>query len=140
MGKNYWSFETFRDGLGTVWKEYQIIAMRHMWNVGDEGAGSGKTWEATNLVLKEKEQSISRASIIFFLNAMVDEGVLKYVERTGKGGHHRIYRPAFSETAFKEYLVKQIISKLIQEFPDATQTVLGKQKVSFFKNLFKLED
>ena len=140
MGKNYWSFETFRDGFRTIWNEYQIIAMRHLWNVGDEGAGSGKTWEATNLVLKEKEQSISRASIIFFLNDMVDEGVLKYVERTGKGGHHRIYRPAFSETAFKEYLVKQIISKLIQEFPDATQTVLGKQKVSSWKNLFKRED
>jgi len=26
MGKPYWTFETFENGLETVWKEYQIIA------------------------------------------------------------------------------------------------------------------
>ena len=75
MAKNYWSFKTFRDGLETVWKEYQVIVMRYLWALeeGEQGAGSGKVWEATNLVLMRKGKSISRASCIFFLNAMVDE-------------------------------------------------------------------
>ena len=32
----------------------------------------------------------ARASIIFYLNKMVDEGVLGFRDATGKGGHHRM--------------------------------------------------
>jgi len=112
--------------------------MQYLWALEEgEGAGSGKCWEATNLVLKESEKSISRASIIFFLNDMVDEGVLKYVERTGKGGHHRVYSPAFDETGFREYLAGKVISHLMQEFPDETRTVLGKMRQGkSWRNIF----
>jgi len=141
MGKKYWTFKTFETDLETVWKEYQVIVMSYLWKIGEEGAGSGKSWEATNLVLKESGKSISRASIIFFLNQMVDEGVLEYVERTGKGGHHRIYSPAFSETAFKEFLAGKILSHLMQEFPDETKTVLGKMRQGkSWRNIFARED
>lgn len=126
MAKDYWSFQTFKNGYETVWTEYQEIVMRYIWDVGDEGAGSGKSWENTNLVLKERGRSISRASIIFFLNHMVDQGVLKFRDATGKGGHYRIYVPAFDETGFREYLAAKIISKLMLEFPDETKTVLEK--------------
>lgn len=130
MAKKYWTFETFENDLETVWKEYQVIVMRYLWALeeGEQGAGSGKCWEATNLVLKESGKSISRASIIFFLNAMVDEGVLKYVERTGKGGHHRVYSPAFDETGFKEYLVNKIISTLFKVWPKATRKTIEAHK------------
>jgi len=37
--------------------------------------------------------AVSRASVINFLNYMVDEGLLTYTVETGKGGHHRIYSP-----------------------------------------------
>ena len=125
MGKQYWTFETFKNGLETVWTEYQVITMRYLWSIeGEEGAGSGKCWEHVNIVLEKRGRSISRASIIFFLNDMVDQGVLKFVERTGKGGHHRIYSPAFDETGFREYLARHVISKLIQEFPDETKKVI----------------
>jgi len=130
MGKKYWSFETFKGGLETVWKEYQVIVMRYLWALeeGEPGAGSGKCWEATNLVLRKKGKSISRASCIFFLNAMVDEGVLTYVERTGKGGHHRIYTPAFDETGFEEFLVNKIISRLFKVWPKATRKAIESHK------------
>ena len=125
---DYWKFETFRDGLRTVWKEYQVIIMQYLWGLeeGELGAGSGKVWEATNLVLEKRDKSISRASCIFFLDGMVDEGVLKYVERTGKGGHHRIYSPVFDETGFKEFLANKIIGKLMEEFPDETRKAIWK--------------
>ena len=70
---------------------------------------------------KGLEDSISRASIINSLNAMVDNGVLDYVERTGKGGHHRIYSHKYNETQLKEYLVSQVIGKLLEEFPEETR-------------------
>ena len=126
MGKKYWTFETFENGLETVWKEYQVVVMQYLWALeeDEEGAGSGKCWEHTNLVLKESEKSISRASIIFFLNDMVDEGVLKYFERTGKGGHHRVYSPAFDEAGFKEFLAGKIISRLFEVWPEATREAI----------------
>lgn len=129
MGKKYWTFETFENGLETIWKEYQVIVMQYLWSLEEEeGAGSGKCWEATNLMLEKSGKSISRASIIFFLNQMVDEGVLKYVERTGKGGHHRIYTPAFDEPGLKEYIANKIISKLFKVWPEATRKAIEAYK------------
>ncbi|MCK4266029.1 MAG: hypothetical protein KAX31_02040 [Thermoplasmata archaeon] len=125
MGKKYWTFETFKGGLETCWKDYQVVCMRYLWGLDEgEGAGSGKAWIAVNKVLKKRKKSISRASIIFFMNDMVDEGVLKFIERTGKGGHHRVYSPAFDETGFREYLARKIIGKLMLEFPDETKKVI----------------
>ena len=132
MGKKYWTFETFKSGLKTCWKDYQVVLMQYLWGLEEgEGAGSGKAWVAVNKVLKKRNKSISRASIIFFLNDMVDEGVLKFSDATGKGGHHRIYAPLFDETGFNEYLAKKIIGKLMLEFPDETKKVVfGVQKGS----------
>ncbi len=142
MAKKYWTFDTFETGLRTVWKEYQVVVMKYLWELEEgEEAGSGKAWLHTNLVLSDRGKSISRASIIFFLNAMVDEGVLTYVERTGKGGHHRIYSPAFDESGFKEFLAEKIISHLIQEFPDETKKTLDKMRSGrSWRNIFSRED
>ena len=127
MAKKYWTFETFKGGLETCWKDYQVVTMRYLWGLDEgEGAGSGKAWVAVNKVLKKSQKSISRASIIFFMNAMVDEGVLKFIERTGKGGHHRVYSPAFDESGFRDYLATKIIGKLMEEFPDETRQAIWK--------------
>jgi hypothetical protein len=60
---------------------------------------------------------------------MVDEGVLDYDERTGKGGYHRVYRPKLNETAFKQYVAKTVISSLMKDFPAETKEAL-KQVIS----------
>jgi len=39
---------------------------------------------------------------------MREAGVLKGVERTGKGGYHWIYSPAMNEAEFKEFIVKTL--------------------------------
>ncbi len=43
--------------------------------------------------LLDKPEKRSRASVILFLNDMVDEGILEYEEKTGKGRYHRVYYP-----------------------------------------------
>ena len=69
-------------------------------------------------------KTISRASIIFFLNAMCDEGVLDYREETGKGGYHRVYFPMMNEEEFKRHVAKTLTSKLSEMWPDATREAL----------------
>lgn len=116
-------FDPAQRGLRKTLKEYEEIALRYIWEVSDKGAGSGKTWRHVNERLGD-EKSISRASVIFFLNRMVDEGVLGYNDATGKGGHHRIYVPKMDEEGYKKYIVKTLFESVSKDFPDATREVL----------------
>jgi hypothetical protein len=69
-------------------------------------------------------KSISRASIINFLNDMVDEGVLDYVEESGKGGYHRVYSAKLDEVGFKRSLAESFVSSLMKDFPEETKKVI----------------
>ena len=62
-------------------------------------------------------ESKSRASVIFFLNDLVEDGILTYEERTGKGGHHRVYFPNMNKEEFTSYVVGSINEKLATVFP-----------------------
>ena len=110
-------------GLGKVLREYQREALRFMW----KSEGKGLTSRIVHSHVNERlngGKSISRASIINFLNAMVDEGVLDYVEETGKGGFHRVYSAKIDEAGFKRMLAKSFIASLMKDFPDETKKVI----------------
>jgi len=67
---------------------------------------------------------MNRASVINFLNMMVDEGFLKYREATAKGDGKRIYRPspeAQDEETFRRVLTGRIVDKARTELARATQ-------------------
>ncbi len=51
-------------------KEYQVLTMKFLWKRGEEGTPSGLAWVEVNKILLERGTSKSRASIIFFLQAM----------------------------------------------------------------------
>jgi len=116
-------FNPAMSGLRKTLREYEEIALRYIWKVGDEGAGSGKTWIHVNEQLKDGK-SISRASVIFYLNRMVDEGVLGFRDATGKGGHHRIYIPELDERDYKKYIVKTLYKSVAKDFPEATKEAM----------------
>ncbi len=82
--------------------------MQILWET-KEGS-SKEIWDGVNERLKEG--TISRASIINFLNAMVDDGPLAYHEITGKGGHRRIYRAAMTEQQYWTWLMEVVDTKL----------------------------
>ena len=113
------------NGFNAVLKPYQIEAMKYLWASPGEGKSSREVYEAVNDALPDGE-SISRASIINTLNALVDDGVLGFHEITGKGGHRRIYKPAFDESGFKRYIAETVLRKLLHDFPEETKTVLQK--------------
>jgi len=116
-------FDPSQLGLRKTLKEYEKVGLRYIWTQGEKGAGSGKTWEAVKKALGPKK-SISRASVIFFLNRMVDQGVLDYRTATGKGGHHRIYYPLMDERGYRKHLLKTVVESLIRDFPEETKEAL----------------
>ena len=68
-------FYPSRHGLRNALKEYKELALRYVWEIGGEGAGSGLIWKVMNEKLKPGG-SISRAYEILAMNRFVDQGVL----------------------------------------------------------------
>jgi hypothetical protein len=112
------TLDSDKSGLEMFFKDWQVASLRYLWSIQPEGANSRAVCENVNESL---QGSISRASIINYLNDMVDEELLTYTETTGKGGHHRIYRIAFNEQEFKTHIAGRMISKLLREYPETTR-------------------
>ena len=120
-------FDPSATGLYKVFKDYQVEAMRFIWANGDEGVTSRIVHREVNEKLAGGK-SISRASIINFLNDMVDEGFLDYVEESGKGGYHRVYSPRMDEIGFRKALAKSVIDSLMIDFPKETQETIARAR------------
>jgi len=116
-------YDTAESGLRAVLKDYQELVLRAVWAT-PEGLGSKAVWDRVNAELKPN--TISRASVINFLEAMREAGVLKGEERTGKGGYRWIYSPAMDEQQYKQYLAKTIIESLMRDFPKETAEAVKK--------------
>jgi len=116
------TIDTAGEGLAMVLKDYQEEALRFIWENKGQGASSREVWMHVNKALKTR--SISRASIINFLNAMVDEGTLNYTEITGKGGHRRIYSTKLNEAQFKQHVAETVLGNLMRDFPSETKEAM----------------
>jgi hypothetical protein len=105
-GKMNLQMDIAQEGLQMFFKDYQVKALKSLWDL-NEGMSSRDVWEAVG------SNSISRASIINFLNECVEENDLLNVEyTTGKGGHRGIYKPKRDELETKEFLKKSFMEKL----------------------------
>jgi len=58
----------------------------------------------------------SRASVIGFLNKLVDEDILRYNEDTGKGGYHGLYMANMDLRAFWKMCAQNVMTTAIAEF------------------------
>jgi hypothetical protein len=107
-----------KTGLEKVLRDYQIEALKLIWGNTGEGLTSREVYEDVNKNLGGK--SVSRASIINFLNAMCDERVLDFEEETCKGGMRRKYSKGMDENGFKRHVASTVLDSLIRDFPDQT--------------------
>ena len=115
-------FDPEQKGLAKILRDYQIEALKSIWKNSEKGQTSREVHE----YVKEKiDESISRASIINFLKAMADEGVLNYTEQPGKGGMHRVYAPRLNESEFKIHVAQTVIASLVKDFPEETKTAIN---------------
>ena len=105
--------DTGKEGLAAVYRKYELAALEYLFSV-EEGAGSGKVWKWVNEESEYGRQgkTISRASVIFFLNRLVNEGLLEWRDATGKGGHHRLYEMKMSRPEFAKAVIDKFVRKL----------------------------
>lgn len=78
--------------------------MIHIWKI----ILTGSSFSTREVFDKLYERMInvcpSRASVINYLNSLVDTGLITYEEATGKGGIHRIYTLKGTPDDFKDTL------------------------------------
>ncbi len=115
-------FDPEKKGLTKILLDYQIEALKSIWKNSEKGHTSRDVHE---YVKGKIDESISRASIINFLKAMADDGVLNYTEQPGKGGFHRVYTPRLNESEFKVYVAQTVIASLLKDFPEETKTAIN---------------
>ena len=97
-----------KTGLDMFFKPYQVKSLNFLWDSLDPQS-SRQVWDRVN---KEMAEGISRASIINFLNASVENGLLDYVETTGKGGYRRLYSSKLSRSESSVFLTKMVEKRL----------------------------
>ena len=114
-------YDTSKKGLETVLKNWQIKAMKAIWS-NPGGLKSLNVWKKVSETLEG--ETISRASIINFLEEMREMSVLSGVEESGKGGYHWIYSPAMDETGFKAFIASTLLGRLGSEFPEEMREAL----------------
>lgn len=101
-------------GLLMVHPDWQIKALEVLWE-SNVGLLSRDVWIKVNEKLKSER--ISRASVINFLNYMLDLGVLSGVDETGKGGHRMRYSPAMNRQEYKLHITETAIMTLKDNYP-----------------------
>ena len=115
------TIKTDQTGLSMFLRPYQQIALQCIWDA-EGGKSSREVWEYVNDNLPNG--SISRASVINFLNYMVDEGLLDFETTTGKGGHRRIYHQKYDLSEFKLTLINISLNALKKSFPEETTKII----------------
>ena len=112
--------DTAKTGINRVWKNYEAEAISFLIDRGEEGSGSSDVFAHCLFKLSEIGESISRASVIFFLNRLVEDGLATFVERSGKGGFHRVYSLVERTLkAFNDAVIDKFLYALWETFPDS---------------------
>jgi predicted transcriptional regulator len=116
-------YDLSQAGFVAVLKDWQLKAMQVVWS-SPEGSNSRVAWEKVNQMLGE--DTISRASVINFLEGMLEMGVLDADDRTGKGGHQHVYKMGMDEEQFKQFIVTTLLESLLRDFPEETKKAIQK--------------
>ncbi len=106
------SIDSGRKGLLTIFKAYQARILEYLWELQKKGEGrisSGKVWKH----LIDTPEEMSRASVIFFLNDLVDLELADFDTATGKGGHHKRYFMKYTEEEFWVWLANKVKETLL---------------------------
>lgn len=106
--------DTTKDGQLAIWKIYQHAAIDELLN--HEELKSKQVWD----MVLNRGIKISRASVIFFLNDLVEAGLVTYREQTGKGGIHRVY--ALVDRTWDDFnntIIDRFLYKLWEIFPES---------------------
>ena len=116
-------YDTSKTGFYAVLTDWQLKTMEAVWTFPN-GVKSRMVHQKVNQNLKG--ETISRASVINFLEDMREMGVFSGVEESGKGGYHWVYSPKLDEAGFKRFIVEKMIDCLMGSFPEETKEAIKK--------------
>lgn len=119
--------DTSQPGLTAILKPYMAEILLEMWRIAGVGGslslGSMTSGEADAFCKKhdiraspEAKRTVSRASLILGLNKLVEDGIIDYREKTGKGGFHRVYYPATDPKGFEKFVISKFVQKCNEIF------------------------
>lgn len=121
-------YDTSKTGWETILRDYKAnLLEKFIQEWSPDGLpfemNSGEAFRYESEQLKKQDKTISRTSIIFGLNAMVDMGLLTFREKTGKGGHHKIYRLAMTPRELELYVTTILVQGIKATWPQAYSEV-----------------
>ena len=108
-------------GLGMFLLPYQEDALNYLYDVGE--ANSRQAWGYVNRYGAPDPKS--RASVINYLQAMAEEGLIAFREQSGKGGYHKVYCPSLGYPtlgALGREMVERLLDKVSREFSVIIET------------------
>jgi len=88
--------------------EYKIQIIRAFF----ENPSNAKSLEVWDLLQNTMEKPPSRASVIKFLNELVEYEYLQFFEKSGKGGYHKVYFLDMSSEEFTNKIYKNTQEQL----------------------------
>lgn len=91
--------------LHMFFRDWQVKVLNYLWE-NKEG------FSVKELYASLGEDTISRASILYFLNEAVDNGLVEKEITTGRGGIRGIYSSKYDLEGTKQYLVKEFTERL----------------------------
>ncbi len=111
-----------------IFKDWEVKVLALIPNGDIAPIGSRFVWEQTNNYLQKDSgnavQSISRASVINFLEKLRKLNLLKGILATGKGGKRFMYKYHSNRNLFNEQVSAKLIGSLVEEYPDVNMMVL----------------
>jgi len=112
--------DTKKKGLEAIFKPWQGPIVMELFERELISAEAHKFCVEHNLGAtgKGEERPISRASVINFLNSLVDLRILDYYEETAKGGLRRIYKMNLTREEFAHKIIGLFVSTLREAFPE----------------------
>ena len=106
-----WTVRTKREGSEVLVPDYQKYIIRKLLS-DKEPINSGAMWKHLKEIMGDNHPS--RASVIFFLNDLVDFKYVLYKDATGKGGHQRLYYTELTSEEFISKISEDINTKLVE--------------------------
>ena len=107
-----WKIDTAQTGIPSIFREYEWIAIGHIYKKRT-GITSKSTFDYVNRFKK-----ISRASIIIFLNRLVNSRVIDNGEESGKGGFHAVHKVLVEREDLPRLITLDTLKTLRSVFPE----------------------
>ena len=108
-----WKIDTTKTGMEAILKPYQYGIIMHILDKKD-GIKSGDM----HAHLELEGYTISRASVINYLQTLQKNGIIIQIAESGKGGIHQVYSAKLNFKEILTNIVETVMDKLLEAFPN----------------------